>query len=257
MRQDALGKNCRSHRIYTQKWVSTLLKIGICDDQKEWVDRLRCQLEQYLGRKHLAANITVFSSAEELLQGDWKAIQILLLDVVMGRQDGIQAAIQIRRKNPDVSMIFVSAYLDYATMGYQAKASAYLLKDQLATTFDSAMDAVLMERKLNQGVMEITVNGHVVPLRLSHIQYIESRGRTSIFYGQTECRTYMGISDVEAALAGKGFLRIHRCYIVNMAHCIALKNYRAILDNGKTLPCSQRDYSNSLQRLMMWKGVNQ
>lgn len=233
-----------------------MLEIGICDDQQEWADKLQSLVQKHLNRKGLEAHITIFAGAEELLNADWQTFQILFLDVVMGRQDGIQAAIQIRRKNPDVSLIFVSAYLDYATMGYQVKASAYLLKNQLAATFDSAMDAVLMERKLNQGVMEITVNGHVVPLRLSHIQYIESHGRTSIFHGQTECRTYISISDVEAALAGKGFLRIHRCYIVNMVHCVALKNYWAILDDGKTLPCSQRDYSNLLQRLMIWKGVN-
>lgn len=233
-----------------------MLEIGICDDQQEWADRLQSLLQQHLNRKKLEAHITIFASAEELLNADWQIFQILFLDVVMGQQDGIQAAVQIRRKNPDVSLIFVSAYLDYATMGYQVKASAYLLKSQLSDTFDSAMDAVLLERRLNQGMVEVVVKGHVVSLQLCHIQYIESQGRTSIFHGQTECRTYMSISDVEAVLAGKGFLRIHRCYIVNMVHCVALKNYWAILDDGKTLPCSQRDYSNLLQRLMIWKGIN-
>lgn len=233
-----------------------MLEIGICDDQQEWADKLQILLQQYLNRKDLEAHIAIFASAEELLNADWQTFQILFLDVVMGQRDGIQAAIQIRRKNPDVSLIFVSAYLDYATMGYQVKASAYLLKSQLSNTFDSAMDAVLLERKLNQGVVEIAVNGRVISFQLCHIQYIESQGRTSIFHGQTECRTYMSISDVEAALAGKGFLRIHRCYIVNMAHCVNLKNYQAMLDSGKTLPCSQKEYSRLVQKLMCWRGTN-
>lgn len=234
-----------------------MLEIGICDDQQEWADKLQSLLQKHLKRKGLEAHITIFTSAEELLNADWQILQILFLDVVMGRQDGIQAAIQIRQKNPDVSLIFVSAYLDYATMGYQVKASAYLLKNQLAATFDSAMDAVLLERKLSKGIVEIMVSGHMIPLQISRIQYIESHGRTSVFHGQMEYRTYMRISDLEAALAGKGFLRIHRCYIVNMVHCVTLKNYWAILDDGTTLPCSQRDYSNLLQRLMIWKGRNQ
>lgn len=77
----------------------------------------------------------------------------------MEEQDGIQTALQIRRKNPDVSLLLVSAYLDYATMGYQVKANAYLLKSQLMTTLDAAMDAVLLERRLNHGVIEIAVDG--------------------------------------------------------------------------------------------------
>ena len=69
--------------------------------------------------------ISVFPSAEALLCADWQRFSILFLDVVMQRQDGVSAAAEIRRKNPDVSLIFVSAFLDYAAKGYQVKASAY------------------------------------------------------------------------------------------------------------------------------------
>ena len=145
--------------------VSVLLKIGICDDQQEWADRLQSLLQRYIHRNNLDAEITAFSSGEELLASDWQLFQILFLDVVMGKQDGIQAAIQIRRKNPGVSLIFVSAYLDYATMGYQVKASAYLLKSQLATTLEGAMDAVLTERRLNQGMIAVSYTHLTLPTK--------------------------------------------------------------------------------------------
>lgn len=233
-----------------------MLEIGICDDQPECVEMLQNLLDCYLKKKRLDAHVTVFGSTEELLSEDWQRFQILFLDVVMGKQDGVTAAKEIRRKNPDVSLLFVSAYLDYATMGYQVKASAYLLKSQLANIFDSAMDAVLLERKLNQDRMDITVDGCKVSMPLHRIMYIESQGRMAVFNCGCEYHTYMRFSDIEGLLAGKGFLRVHRCYIVNLAHCVTIKNYQAVLDNGKTLPCSRQEYRSLVQRLVRWKGIN-
>lgn len=235
-------------------WV--LLEIGICDDQIEWAETVQRLLRCYLDKKQLEANITAFTSAEELLKADWQSFHILFLDVVMGGKDGVEAAMQIRRKNPDVSLIFVSAYLDYATMGYQVKANAYLLKSQLPETLEKAMNAVLIEQQLNQEIIVITVNGRELSLPLHQITYIESLGRTAIFHGETDYRTYIRFSDVEAMLSGKGFLRIHRCYIVNPAHCITIKNYQAMLDTGETLPCSRQEYSNLIRSLMRWKWIN-
>lgn len=124
--------------------VRLLLEIGICDDQVESAEILRDLLSRYLEKRCLDARITVFQSAEKRMAGSFLEFQIIFL-VVMEEQDGMQRALQIRRKNPDVSLLLVSAYLDYATMGYQVKANAYLLKSQLTTTLDAAMDAVLLE----------------------------------------------------------------------------------------------------------------
>lgn len=237
--------------------MSALLRIGICDDQIDCAENIHSLLNEYLKKRKMEADVTVFSSAEELLKSNWQMFHILFLDVVMGQQDGIQAAVQIRRKNPDVSLIFVSAFLDYATMGYQVKASAYLLKSNLAATLSSAMDAVLAERKLARDTIEISVDGCTIPLRTHEISYIESYGRGAVFHEQRDYHTYMRISDIEDMLCGKGFLRVHRCYIVNLGHCVTFKNYQAILDTGVTLPCSRQEYRNLLQSLMRWKGINQ
>ena len=233
-----------------------LLRIGICDDQFEFSNTLRNLLQSYLSKNNTDAQIVIFTNTYELFQYNWYTFQILFLDVVMPNQDGIEAAMQIRKQNPDISIIFVSQFLDYATMGYQVKASAYLLKNQLNTVLINVMDSVLLEQKLHQEFLDIVIGGYTVPIPLQEISYIESQGRTVIFYGQKEYRSYLRFSDVESTLSGKGFLRIHRCYIINMAHCVTIKNYTAILDNGQTLPCTRQDYRNLLHSLIRWKGNN-
>ena len=234
-----------------------MLKIGICDDQSACAENLQFLLDGYLKKKCLDAQITLFSSAEELLAAAWQDFQIIFLDVVMDKQDGVQAAKQIRRKNPEISLIFVSAFLDYATMGYQVKASAYLLKDNLSATLDSAMDAVLADRMLSQDKIEILADGRMFSLPLQKIRYIESQGRSALFHTDTVHQTNMRFSDIETMLSSKGFLRVHRCYIINPAHCITIKNYQAVMDSGEMLPCSRMDYSGLVKSFMRWKGLNQ
>lgn len=234
-----------------------MLKIGICDDQKVCAENLRYLLTAYLKKKRMNATISVFSSAEELLAADWQDFHIIFLDVVMEQQDGVQAAKHIRRRNPDISLIFVSAFLDYATMGYQVKASAYLLKDQLAATLESAMDTVLADRMLDEDKVDIMTTDRIISLPLHKICYIESQGRSAVFHSDTLYKTNMRFSDVEVLLAAKGFIRIHRCYIINPAHCVTIKNYQAIMDTGEMLPCSRTEYSELVKKIMRWKGLNQ
>ena len=234
-----------------------MLKIGICDDQNVCAEKLRCLLNDYLKKKRMNATISVFFSAEELLAANWQDFHIIFLDVVMEQQDGVQAAKYIRRRNPEISLIFVSAFLDYATMGYQVKASAYLLKDQLAATLESAMDTVLTDRMLDQDQVDIMANDRIISLPLHKICYIESLGRSAVFHSDALHQTNMRFSDVEALLASKGFLRIHRCYIINPAHCVTIKNYQAIMDTGEMLPCSRTEYSELVKKIMRWKGLNQ
>lgn len=233
-----------------------MLEIGICDDEPLWGEQLNLILQDYLKQKQIEAHIQIFTTAEELLASDWGIFQILFLDVVMDQRDGVQLAAEIRRKNPYVSLIFVSSFLDYATMGYQVKASAYLLKSQLPDLLAPAMDTVLLEYQLSQDYIEISVDSCMVSLPLREITYIESQGRIAVFHAKCDYQTYMRFSGIESILSRKGFLRIHRCYIINLAHCLTIKSYQAVLDSGPILPCSRKEYQNLVRILLRWKGTS-
>lgn len=142
-------------------------------------------------------------------------------------------------------------------MGYQVKASAYLLKDQLTATLESAMDTVLTDRMLDQDKVDIMTNDRIISLPLHKICYIESQGRSSIFHSDTSWSSNMRFSNVEAMLSARGFIRIHRCYIINPSHCVTINNYQAIMDTGEMLPCSRTEYSELVKKIMRWKGLNQ
>ena len=55
-------------------------------------------------------------------------------------------------------------------------------------------------------------------------------------------------------LAGRGFLRIQKSYLVNMAHIKKLSSVQVLLSNGVSLPVSSRGYADCKRQYLLWKG---
>ena len=74
-----------------------------------------------------------FSSGTKLLEQEklLAKCQAVFLDINMQDCSGLDIAFQIKQKNPDILLIFVTAYMDYVLAGYQAEAFRFLLKDDL------------------------------------------------------------------------------------------------------------------------------
>ncbi|MCI2105884.1 MAG: LytTR family DNA-binding domain-containing protein [Intestinimonas sp.] len=231
-----------------------MLKIGVCDDQPESAALLRRNIDTYLARHGIPGKVYVYHSPYEMFAARWKEFEIIFLDVVMREMNGIKAAQKIRSENANTVLIFVSAFLDYATEGYQVKATAYLLKNDMENTFNEAMDDALESLGSREPALEMHATGGKRQMLLSRIWYLESFKRTVQINGDPALRFNEKISDLEHKLSNSGFLRIHKSYLVNLDHCMAIKNYRAVLDNGRLIPCSRQNYAQLVQALLHWKG---
>ena len=71
---------------------------------------------------------------------------------------------------------------------------------------------------------------------------------------KAEIEVYEKISDAEGRLSSHDFLRIHKSYIVNLAHVQYIKSYTATLDNGIILPCSELKYKDIVAKYAVYKG---
>ena len=72
-----------------------------------------------------------------------------------------------------------------------------------------------------------------IRLRVNEIIYIESYRHKIIFH--TEERSYSiykPLGEIEGMLAGMGFTRIHKSFIVNMEYVRSVNNYILTLYNG-------------------------
>lgn len=71
--------------------------------------------------------------------------QIVLLDIKMPRMDGLKAAEEIRKKHPDIQIVIISAYSDFAFAKKAIKLGVmdYLLKPYLDSELRETLDKVI------------------------------------------------------------------------------------------------------------------
>ena len=73
-----------------------MIKIGICEDEKEIQDLIETYLHSILKSINIDYEIKKYNLGEELLESNLKEIDILLLDIQMGQINGMDTARKIR-----------------------------------------------------------------------------------------------------------------------------------------------------------------
>lgn len=105
-----------------------MYKIAVCDDEKIYRSRLKDLLEKYAQSKGLHFEIFSFENADKLLLNYPENLDLLFLDIAMDGVDGMSAAREIRRSDPQVCIIFITSMYQYALDGYSVKAFGFITK---------------------------------------------------------------------------------------------------------------------------------
>lgn len=137
-----------------------------------YVDDEKIQLENFrLTAKGLKGmeNLQLFASSQEALK--WAKVHpvdIAFLDIEMPHMNGMELARNLKELNPQVKLIFVTAYDQYAVKAFKIRASGYLLKPYTRTDIASELENVFPEsgdcqekkiRIITMPDLLVTVNG--------------------------------------------------------------------------------------------------
>jgi len=205
------------------------IKCVIIDDEPLAIQLLQKHIAQLDFFEVVATSNNAISALGVL---NTKTVDLLFLDIKMPQVSGLDLLKTL--SNPPKT-ILTTAYREFALEGFDLGVIDYLLKP---ITFDRFFKAI--ERYLN------TTN-HAVPelLSSSEAQFIYLKSGHKYFKVDTRdilyaesLKDYVNvhtkekvitskykISDLEKELEGKGFLRIHRSYIVNILHITAFTTY--------------------------------
>jgi two-component system LytT family response regulator len=191
---------------------------------------------------------------------------LMFLDVQMPKMDGF-ALVAALPPEKVPAIIFVTAYDRHAVKAFEVSATDYLLKPVKPARFREALqrarqqlesrDATALNRRL-QALLEAAKPESTFPsqlsvkngertvfVRVSEIDYIEAAANYIILHvGQQNHILRETLTNLEARLSPKFFLRIHRSFIVNLSRISGVKpalrgEYVLMLKNGKELPMTR------------------
>jgi len=181
-----------------------------------------------------------------------KKVDLIFLDINMPEISGLSFAKSI---NKDIKIIFTTAYREYAIDGFDLQAVDYLLKP---ISFERLIQAInkysdenirINSNKQKKIVAEksdyifVRSDRKMVKINFSEIHYIESLSDyIKIYLTDKTVITRETISNIEAKLPQKKFIRTHRSYIISIAKISSFTN--EYLEIGKKQIPISRTYKS-------------
>ncbi|MFV0466943.1 MAG: LytR/AlgR family response regulator transcription factor [Lachnospiraceae bacterium] len=239
-----------------------MLTIAICDDEKQFLHRIRDYVTESLNKKHVVFEIDTFNSGQAFINTGFELAKydIVFMDINMDQMNGLEAAQRIREISKDVYIVFVTAFIDYSLEGYKVNAIRYLLKNNvnMGKAIHECLGAILENMDYNIETEEFEFKEGTRTVSLDRIVYIESKLHKLKFFvleDQIEVYTlYEILNKMEEKLNKDTFLRIHQSYLVNMKYISSINRTEVILRDHSRLPMPRARYQEAKDRFIAYKG---
>ena len=122
------------------------MKILLMDDEELQLLRLEKEVKKVVPEN---SEFLVFTNAMDFLkENKGTKIDVAFLDIEMPGMNGVELAKELKKVNPLVNIIFVTAYNDYALSAYNIHASGYLLKPVSASKIKEEMNGLRYDVEL-------------------------------------------------------------------------------------------------------------
>ncbi|BFM44135.1 LytTR family DNA-binding domain-containing protein [Flavobacterium sp. CFS9] len=199
-------------------------------------------LENYIGKVSFLEKTAVFNDALKVLEFlNTHRVDVIFLDIQMPQLTGLQLS---RIISKDIKVIFTTAYPDFALEGFELNAVDYLLKPIAFERFYQAVSKLNTDSKTelvsssSTDFIFVKTDGKnkFKKLLLEEILFVESlQNYVCIHTSNQQIITHSSLKNVIESLPEKGFVQIHKSYVVALKHIESTDNF-SVFVNGKELP---------------------
>lgn len=116
-----------------------MIKIAICDKEKEERDYICALTQNYLSENMIDGEVDCFGGGRELSAHFTDDYQLILLDIYMDGLDGLKATKRISKTNQKCEVIFITTSKEHELNGFLVKAIDYLLKPVSKNALENAL----------------------------------------------------------------------------------------------------------------------
>ena len=239
------------------------MKAYLIEDEQPAIDNFSFLITQIKNKIELVGySQTIDEFIAYLKLGN--SIDVLFLDINLKKENGFDVFNKLDEIS--FSIIFVTAYSEYAIKAFKYKALDYLLKPVQVYDLDLALDKIDLCKSSKSDTIEyykkvqneltklsnsstnnkIIINTHSTKELISYneIVYLKAEGAYSRIFlsNKKEIVVSKNLSSFEEELPNDSFFRIHRSYIVNNYFVINQTkiNDSITLLSGEILPISKR-----------------
>lgn len=216
------------------------MKIAIVEDEESYSSLLERYLSRLSQETRKPLEAVVYKDAESFLSAYDYSFGIVLMDIELGRMNGMEAAQKLRSFDSSVVLIFITNLARFANQGYQVNAMDFIIKPVEYYDFSLKMKKAIALAQANHSVdITIPTNTGLIRVPSSKLIYMEVRGHTTIYHLTDDTISVRGtMKEAEKVLLPHGFLKCNACYLVNPKFITKVKGYDLEI-GGEVLKISQ------------------
>lgn len=232
------------------------MKIVVCDDNLNIISEIKKMLNEYSGIKNIPLEISDFDNGKAVLESN-DNYNIAILDVEMPDMNGIALGEELRKRNKQIVLIYLTAHSQYLDSALNLNAARFFEKPIDKDRFFSGMDNAL--ERIDNTTINFFIRDDKTQVRVTaeSIIYIEiSHRKTKVV---TEDKTYFTTHTLDYfkdRLVSSIFAQPHKSYIINFNFITAYERGEIVLDSQYKIPISrskQTEFHKSFVRFMEGK----
>ncbi|NMS90998.1 response regulator transcription factor [Clostridioides difficile] len=217
-----------------------MYRVVICEDDIIQRVLLKDLISKIFNEISNQVEILEFDSGEQLLDRTLEAIDIFFLDIQMDKLTGIDVAKEIRKRECNSEIIFITSLMDYVQDGYKVRAYRYLLKpiqpDDLKDNILACVSDIIKKR---DNYLIVNKKGTINKVLIDEITYIEvNKKNITIHTFDSFYCMQNSIEKLEKELKMYDFFRCHKSYLINMNHIKSISKNSVVINN-EDIPVSK------------------
>lgn len=211
-----------------------MIRIGIVDDEEIMRLKIHQCIKEIL-KEQESVEIRSYDCAEDFLEEVQKKTRfdILFSDIQMLEMNGLELGKRLQKDVPNLYIIYITAYMEYAVESYKISAYQYILKEDMEIRLPQITRKLLNQIQHEYAQFRIVgTNGIQKKIYFRDIIYVYKGKETKYVYYVTtegEYKERISLNQVGELLEENGFLKIERAYLVNAKHILKLEGNKLFL----------------------------
>ena len=243
-----------------------VIRIAMCDDETAFLQTYQKKVSELFQEYNTDCKIAVYTDSRAFWEHCAETpYDLIFLDIDMPELSGIQLASKFRDNGLDTTLVFVSSHDDFVFETFRYNAYRFVRKNKLLSDTQEMIFSFCASLKTKSVIVRLDVDRQrALEQKVSDIAYFYSI-RHDIYFlnAQNESirlamRTYT-MNELEKQFIEKGFIRVHRSYLVNYAWILQIKGDQVYLKNCQNkIPLSRgrsEEVRLQYQRLIREDGV--
>ena len=223
-----------------------MITVAICDDNRTHLTKAERMVKDILNRQSLPFSTKTYNSSEDLLnelKSRTFSADIVVMDIELDENNGIDLAKEINMKSPDTKIIFLSSHTDYISQSYEVNHVWYVTKDKVSQYLEPALTKAMESLNDNNNCQKSIIvrhQGTSVLIPLNTICYITRVGRKAMVKCmEGEYYDSRKPADLISDNLKSSFIRCHQGYWINIDKIAELDHNEFVLKTGERIPISR------------------